>query len=83
MKLTMRLYRNEEDYWRMRQFLREVMLANDLHQYSWHVARLDYWWWFANTDIEKFDLTQVIFLWESEDGELAAVLNPEGKGQAY
>lgn len=83
MKLNMRTYCNEEDYWRMRHFLREVMLLNDLHQYSWHVARLDYWWWFANTDLEKFDLTQVIFLWETEIGEIAAVLNPEGKGQAY
>lgn len=83
MKLAMRPYKNEEDYWRMRQFLREIMLLNDLHQHSWHVARLDYWWWFANADLEKFNLTQVIFLWETEDGELAAALNPEGKGQAY
>ena len=83
MKLTMRPYGNEEDYWRMRQFLREIMLLNHLHQYSWHVARLDYWWWFANPDIEKFDLTQAVFLWETETGEIAAILNPEGKGQAY
>lgn len=83
MKFSMRPYRNEEDYWRMRQFLREVMLLNDLHQYSWHVARLDYWWWFANPDIEKFDPEQAIFIWEAEKGEIAAVLNPEGRGQAY
>lgn len=83
MKLAMRPYKNEDDYWRMRQFLRETMLANDLHQYSWHVARLDYWWWFANTDIEKFDLTQVLFIWETDAGKIAATLNPEGKGQAY
>jgi hypothetical protein len=83
MKLTLRPYRNEEDYWRMRQFLREVMLLNNLHQCSWHVARLDYWLWFANPDLEKFDLTQVVFLWETETGEIAAALNPEGKGQAY
>ena len=83
MKLSRRSYRNEEDYWQMRHFLREVMLLNDLHQHSWHVARLDYWWWFANTDIEKFDLTQVIFIWETDAGEIAAALNPEGKGQAY
>lgn len=83
MKFTMRPYRNEEDYWRMRQFLREVMISNDLHQYSWHVARLDYWWWFIQPDLEKMDLEQVIFFWETETGEIAAALNPEGKGQAY
>lgn len=79
----MRPYRSEEDYWRMRQFLRDVMLLNNLHQYSWHVARLDYWWWFAQPDLEKMNLEEVMFFWETETGEIAAILNPEGKGQAY
>lgn len=83
MKLTMRPYRSEDDYWRMRQFLRDVMLLNDLHQHSWHIARLDYWWWFAQPDLEKMNLEEVMFFWETEDGEIAAILNPEGKGQAY
>lgn len=83
MKFTKRPYRNEEDYWRTRQFLRDVMLANKLRQYSWHIARLDYWWWFANPDLEKFELAQVMFFWENETGDIAAVLHPEGKGQAY
>lgn len=79
----MRPYRSEEDYWRMRSFLRDVMLLNNLHQYSWHVARLDYWWWFAQPDLEKMNLEEVMFFWETETGEIAAILNPEGKGQAY
>jgi len=83
MKITMRPYRSVEDYWRMRQFLRDVMLLNDLHQHSWHVARLDYWWWFIQPDLEKMDLEKSIFFWETETGEIAAILNPEGKGQAY
>jgi len=83
MKPIMRPYRNEEDYWRTRQFLRDVMLANNLSQHSWHVARLDYWYWFANPHIEKFNLTKAVFFWETEAGEIAAVLNPEGKGQVY
>ncbi len=53
MQFTMPPYLNEEDYWRMRQFLREVMLANNLHQHSWHVARLDYWWWFIQPDLKE------------------------------
>jgi len=72
MKLTLRPYHNEEDYWRMCQFLRDVMFANDLHQYSWRVARLDYWWWFANPDIEKINPEEAIFFWGSEMGEIAA-----------
>lgn len=83
MKLTMRPYRNEEDYWQMRQFLRQVMALNGRREFSWHVARLDYWWWFANADIEKMDPQEFVFLWETEDGQLTALLNPEGRGQAF
>lgn len=83
MNLTMRPYHNEEDYWRLRDFLRQVMVANNRREWSWHVARLDYWWWFANVDIEKLDPQESIFLWETEQGEIAAALNPEGHGQVY
>jgi GNAT superfamily N-acetyltransferase len=83
MKLTMRLYKNEEDYWRIREFLRQVTLLNDRHQLSWHVARWDYWVWFANPDIEKLVLEEKVFIWETETGQIAAVLNPEGHGHAF
>lgn len=83
MKLTMRNYQNEEDYWRIRGFLRRVMILNDRRELSWHVARLDYWWWFINPDIEKISLEENVFLWETESREIAAVLNPEGRGQAF
>jgi GNAT superfamily N-acetyltransferase len=83
MKLTMHSYKNDEDYWRIREFLRHVMLRNDRREFSWHVARLDYWWWFGNPDIEKINLQESIFIWETESGQIAAVLNPEGKGQVY
>jgi mycothiol synthase len=42
MQLTMRAYRTEEDYWRIRAFLREILLLNDRRELSWHVARFDY-----------------------------------------
>jgi len=83
MKLTMRTYRNDEDYWRIREFLRRVMILNDRREWSWHVARLDYWWWFANPTYENFSVPEVVFLWETEEREIAAVLNPEGHGIAF
>lgn len=83
MKLTMRNYQSEEDYWRIREFLRQVMILNGRRELSWHVARLDYWWWFINPDIEKIALEENFFRWETESGEIAAVLNPEGRGQAF
>lgn len=83
MKFTARAYQGSEDYWKMRNFLRQVMLRNDRHEFCWHVARLDYWWWFCNPDLEKLPLEKNIFLWEDESGELGALLLPEGPGQAF
>jgi ribosomal protein S18 acetylase RimI-like enzyme len=79
----MRTFQNEEDYWRIREFLRRVMILNNRRELSWHVARLDYWWWFANPDLEHFSPQESIFLWETEDKEIAAVLNPEGHAVAF
>ncbi len=81
--IKMRAYRGEEDYWRIREFLRHVYLSNQRREWSWHVARLDYWWWFANPNLEKICLEENVFIWETEAGRIAAVLNPEGHGQAF
>lgn len=83
MKLTFRNYQNEEDYWRVREFLRQAMILNQSREYNWHVSRLDYWWWFANPHLEKLDPRQCVFLWETESGEIAAALNPEEPGHAF
>lgn len=66
MKLHRQVYKNNEDYWRMRQFLRQVMLRNARREFSWHVARLNYGWWFINTSIEKFVPEESIFIWETD-----------------
>jgi hypothetical protein len=42
-KLNQRALNRPDDYWRVRNFLREVFLLNDRLEHSWHVARLDYW----------------------------------------
>jgi mycothiol synthase len=83
MKLTMHHYRNDEDCWHIREFLRQVMLLNNSREMSWHVARWDYWRWFANPDLEKISLEENVFIWETESRHIAAVLNPEGRGHAF
>ena len=83
MKLTLRTYQSDDDYWRIRDFLRQVMIANHRREFSWSVARWDYWWWFANPDLEKISLAENVFIWETPDGQIAAVLNPEGHGQVF
>lgn len=83
MKLRMRNLSSNEDYWRIREFLRRTMILNERREYNWHVARLDYWWWFANPDLEKINPEERVFIWETESGRIAAMINPEGCGQAF
>ncbi len=82
-KLFMRPYRDDEDFWRMRNFLREVFLLNDRLEHSWSLPRLDYWRWHFIQSCESAPMEQVTFLWETADGQLAAVLHPIFKGEAY
>jgi mycothiol synthase len=77
-----RPYRDEEDYWRIRTFLREVSLLNELHDYSWPLLRWDYWVWHVNMNIYHLQLEDVVTLWEA-DGQIVAMLNPDSPGEAY
>lgn len=83
MKLTSRTYRSEDDYWRIRQFLRDVYLLNNRLEYCWQVYRFDYWRWHGVENIGQGPLEQKVFLWETSSGELASVLNAEGDGEAF
>ena len=81
-RITMRSYQGEDDYWRIRAFLRETLMRNGLRELSWHVAEFDYWRWHMVANLEGWNLETVIFLWETADGRLAAVLTPMGGGEA-
>ena len=82
MKFIQRRCHDEADYWRVRNFLREVFLANGRLENSWHVARLDHWRWhlIATCQITP-PFAQVTAVWETDQGELAAVLHPYGDGE--
>jgi mycothiol synthase len=82
MKPTMRSYQTEEDYWCIREFLREVSILNNRHDFSWPLLRWDYWRWHVNENIFHFQLEEVITLWESK-GQIVAMLNPDGDGEAF
>jgi mycothiol synthase len=83
MPLTMRLYREEEDYWRIRAFLREVFEANGRRELSWQAYRFDYWRCHGLSNLGQGQLERDVFLWEATGGALAAVLNREEPGHAY
>jgi mycothiol synthase len=82
MKTTRRTFRNEDDYWRIRNFLREIFLINERHEHSWHVARLDYWRWHFIATCKVCDpVEKVTTLWETDAGQIAAVLHSFGGGE--
>ncbi|MEN6369314.1 MAG: GNAT family N-acetyltransferase, partial [Thermotogota bacterium] len=81
MNLDMRAYRDDNDIWRIREFLRGVYLANDRREHSWHVARFDYWRW--HTVANCGQTLDNLFLWETRGGEIAAFLTTEGGGDAF
>ena len=84
MQLTMRAYQSEEDYWRIREFLREVFLLNGRRELCWQAARLDYWRWHVIENCNACDpVEDVTFIWETPEGQMAAVLHPEGRGEAH
>ena len=83
MKPTMRRYSNDGDYWRIREFLREVLLVNDRLQDSWEVARFDYWRWHGILNMNDGTLEDDVFLWEAPGGRIVAVLNREAPGSVF
>ena len=50
--------------------------------FSWSLLRWDYWRWHVNENIFHFNLQDVITPWE-ENGQIVAVLNPDGSGKAF
>jgi ribosomal protein S18 acetylase RimI-like enzyme len=83
MSLKVCEYQNVDDYWRVRAFLRQVFLLNDRLERSWHVNRLDYWRRHAIGSKGCDPFKGVMFIWETDDGQIAAVLNPEDEGQVF
>ena len=81
MKPMIRKYQTEEDYWCIREFLREVSILNNRHDFAWSLLRWDYWRWHVNENIFRFNLEDVITLWEAE-GQIVAMLNPDTPGRS-
>jgi mycothiol synthase len=72
----------EADYFRARNFLREVFLLNDRLEHSWNVARLDYWRWHLIPTCQVTPpFEQVTAAWETETGQLVALAHPYGNGE--
>jgi ribosomal protein S18 acetylase RimI-like enzyme len=80
---SMRRCRGEDDYWHVRQFLRDVYLLNGRRELSWQTYRLDYWRWHVVKNLGYGSLQEGLFLWETDGGRIVAVLNPEAPHEAF
>jgi hypothetical protein len=77
MNLLLRRCQTPNDYWRVRDFLRDVFLLNNRLEHSWHVARLDHWrWHHIRTCQVCAAFEQVTVAWETPERDIAAVLHP-------
>jgi len=83
MKAVMRRFERDNDYWRIRDFLREVFLINGRRELSWQAYRFDYWRWHGILNMKDGTLETDVFIWETPDGGMAAVLNREAPGSAF
>jgi mycothiol synthase len=80
--MNFRNYNSEEDYWRIRNYLREVFLLNERLEHSWHVARLDYWRWHMILNCRVCEsIEKVTTIWKTEEKQIAGVLHPIGQGE--
>ena len=82
MKLNMRAY-EAPDFWQIRAFLRETFLLNGRRELNWQAYRFEYWVWHGVANLDQGPTEEKVFLWETPGGEFAAVLNAEGKGNAF
>jgi len=83
MAVNLRPYASEEDYWRLREFLRQVYLFNRRRQLSWHVARLEYARYHVFMNCHRLRIEDFILIWEGGDGEIIAALVAEGPGDIH
>ena len=83
MVLNMRGYQDESDYWQIRDFLQRIFLLNDRRELSWQPYRFDYWRWHGIENLGHGNLERDVIIWEDTQGQIAAVLNPEGPGYVY
>lgn len=71
MRLSKRMYQSEDDYSQLRALLRKVFLLNGRQELIWQVARLDYWRYFGNENIEHYRLNDAICLLNRDQGYTA------------
>lgn len=77
-----RLYRSEEDWWRVRTLLIETYRISP-PDWNWDVRRWDGSRYHREGGGWESHWDGRVALWETQDGELVGAVHPEGKGEAF
>lgn len=83
MELVARPYAGEDDFWRVRAFLRHLRLEAGFHPRAWDVLRWDYWRWHIVPNCGAPPPEEAVTLYETAVGDLRAVLNQDGPGECF
>ncbi len=83
MDLRARPYGAEEDFWRIRAFLRRLLVEADFHPGTWDVLRWDYWRRHIVLNCGAPPPEEAVTLYETRGGDLRAVLNQDGPGECF
>ncbi len=71
--------RHEEDYWTLREFVRELFGLNGRREISWQVSRFDYFYWHILPNCCELKLDDTTFFWKNEKNEIVSLLINEDK----
>ena len=74
---------SEEDYWRIRDFLRRVFVLNGRREHCWQTYRWDCWRWHGMEIMGHGSMGENVLLWEDQQGEICSVLHSEDPGSVF
>ena len=83
MRYTLKAFQDEQDYWRLRAFLREVFLLNGRRERGWQPYRFDYWRWHIVANCHESTIHNRVYWWENAQGEIVAAIHSEGQRDAW
>lgn len=82
MDLRARRY-GEDDFWRVRAFLRRLRPDGAANLGAWDVVRWDYWRWHGVLNVGDPGPDETCTLWETPGGEIVAAVHAESRGEAF
>lgn len=79
--LTSRSYRDENDFWAIRDLLLSTYPITPTG-FNWEIRRWDGWMFHREDPFTIARLAELVHIWETETGQVVGAVHPEGSGDA-